>query len=97
MLATSVAVHDPSATSNSSTGEGAEERCEFVSSTSARPPGVIPTKRSSATNRTIALPLVDIDQTPLRSITQQNRLAFRVIIAVRQPLRSPHAKTGIQR
>src|SRR5689334_14740278 len=62
MLATSVAVHEPSATSSSSTGEGADERCESVSSTSARPPGVMPTKRSSATNRTIALPVADIHQ-----------------------------------
>src|SRR5690348_3876300 len=62
MLATSVAVHEPSATSSSSTGDGADERCEFVSSTSARPPGVTPTNRSSATNRTTALPLADIHQ-----------------------------------
>src|SRR5690242_19131086 len=73
MLATSVAVHEPSATSSSSTGEGADERCEFVSRTSARPAGVVPTKRSSATNLTTALPPVDIDRLRRKNNTANTR------------------------
>src|SRR5689334_20492943 len=77
MLATSVAVHEPSATSSSSTGEGADERCEFVSSTSARPPGVTPTNRSSATNRTIALPGADIHELRRKHNTAKTSVVVR--------------------
>src|ERR1051326_2611378 len=86
MPATSVAVHEPSATSSSSTGEGPDERCELVSSTSARPPGVMPTKRSSATNFTTALPVVDINQLRRKNNTAKISVAFRVMIRARQPL-----------
>src|SRR5215208_3599328 len=54
MLATSVAVHDPSATSRSSTGEGADDRSLSVSSGKACPEGVIPKNKSSVTNLTVA-------------------------------------------
>src|SRR5215208_4491134 len=63
MPATSVAVHDPSATSRSSTGEGADDRSLSVSSARACPEGVVPRNRSSATNRTVAFtPATDIGQ-----------------------------------
>ena len=54
MLATSVAVHDPSATRRSSTGEGADDRSLSVSSAKACPEGVIPKNKSSVTNLTVA-------------------------------------------
>src|SRR6185295_15892706 len=63
MLATSVAVHEPSATSNNSTGDGAVERWLSVSSAIAWPEGVIPRNKSSLTNRTSAFtPGADIDK-----------------------------------
>src|SRR5215211_7099453 len=54
MLATSVAVHDPSATSRSSTGDGADDRSLSVSRGKACPEGVIPKNKSSVTNLTVA-------------------------------------------
>src|ERR1044072_1745919 len=54
MLATSVAVHEPSATSSNSTGDGAVDRWPSVSSAMAWPEGVIPRNKSSLTNRTNA-------------------------------------------
>src|SRR6185369_15409389 len=63
MPATSVAVHEPSATSSSSTGEGAIDRWLSVSSAIAWPEGVTPRNKSSLTNRTSALtPGADIDK-----------------------------------
>src|SRR5215213_2027307 len=63
MLATSVAVHAPRATSSSSTGEGADDRSLSVSSGSAWPDGVMPRNRSSLTNLTVAFtPGADIDE-----------------------------------
>src|SRR6185295_5022174 len=63
MLATSVAVHEPSATSSNSTGDGAVDRWLSVSSAIAWPEGVIPRNKSSLTNRTSAFrPGTDIDK-----------------------------------
>jgi hypothetical protein len=72
MLATSVAVHAPSATSSNSTGEGAVDRWLSVSSGSAWPDGVVPRKRSSLTNLTTAF-------TPGADIAEENNIRCRRI------------------